>query len=142
MKGRCQLVRFADDFVMLYEERRDGERVNKVLGKRLEKYGLALHEAKTRYVDMRAGRKGEDHRFDFLGFTHVWGRSRKGNRVLRKVTAKGRYARAVSAVNEWCRGNRHMRIDAQAAHLGRVIRGHCNYYGVTGNRKRLAQFRN
>ena len=137
MKGRCRLVRYADDFVMLYEERRDGERVYEVLGKRLEKYGLTLHETKTRYVDMRAGEGGK---FDFLGFTHVWGRSRKGNRVLRTVTAKDRYARAVSAVNEWCKRNRHLRIDMQAAHLGRVIRGHCNYYGVTGNSKRLAQF--
>ena len=141
MKGRCRLVRYADDFVMLFEEKKDGERVYKALGKRLEKYGLTLHETKTRYVDMRPGGKGEDHRFDFLGFTHVWGRSRKGNRVLRKVTAKDRYARAVSAVNEWCKRNRHLRIDTQAAHLGRVIHGHCNYYGVTGNGKRLSQFR-
>ena len=141
MKGRCRLVRYADDFVMLFEERRNGERAYGVLGKRLEKYGLTLHETKTRYVDMRADRKGEEHRFDFLGFTHVWGRLRKGNRVLKTVTAKDRYARAVSTVDEWCKRNRHRRIDTQASHLGRVIRGHCNYYGVTGNSKRLAQFR-
>ena len=142
MKGRCRMVRYADDFVMLFEERRDGERVQAVLGKRLEKYGLTLHETKTRYVDMRPGGSGGERKFDFLGFTHVWGRSRKGNRVLRSITAKDRLRRAVSAVNEWCKRNRHLRIDAQAAHLGRVIRGHCNYYGVTGNGKRLAQFRN
>lgn len=121
MKGRCRLVRYADDFVMLFEEKTDGERVNKVLGKRLERHGLTLHETKTRYVDMRADGKGE--------------------RVLRKVTAKGRYAKAVRAVNQWCKRNRHLRVDTQAEYLGRVIRGHCNYYGVRGNSKRLTQFR-
>lgn len=141
MKGRCRLVRYADDFVMLFEAEADGERVSEVLGKRLEKYGLTLHETKTRYVDMRPGQKGEEHRFDFLGFTHVWGRSRRGKRVLREVTAKDRFARAVSAVNEWCKRNRHWGVGKQVKHLGRVIRGHCNYYGVTGNGKRLAQFR-
>lgn len=138
MKGRCRMVRYADDFVALFEEKVDGERVYKVLGRRLEKYGLALHETKTRYVDMRPE---EERKFDFLGFTHVWGRTRKGNRALRQVTAKSRYARAVRGVVEWCKRNRHLRIDKQAAHLGRVIRGHCNYYGITGNNKRLTQFR-
>lgn len=142
MKGRCRLVRYADDLVMLFERRGDGERVYAVLGKRLERFGLTLHETKTRYVDMRAGGRGEGRKFDFLGFTHVWGRSRKGNWVIRRITAKDRFARAVSAVNEWCKSNRHLKLKSQAAHLGRVIRGHCNYYWVTGNSKRLAQFRN
>ena len=70
MRGRCQLVRYADDFVMTFEDSRDGERVLGVLGKRLGKYGLELHETKTRYVDMRGEEKGGDKggKFDFLGF--------------------------------------------------------------------------
>ncbi len=126
----------ATRLVMLFEERRDGERVCEVLGKQLEKYGLTLHESKTRYVYMRAE---EDGKFDFLGFTHIWGWSKRGNRVLRRITAKDRYTRAVRAVNEWCKRNRHLRIDTQATCLGRVIRGHCNYYGVTGNGKKRAK---
>ena len=59
---------------------------------------------------------------------------------MKQVTAKDRLARAISTVNGWCRVNRHLNIKAQAAHLGRVIRGHCNYYGVTGNGRRLTQF--
>ena len=81
MRGQCRLIRYADDLVMLFEEKMDGERVNAVLGKRLERYGLTLHETKTRYVDMRAGGRGEGRKFDFLGFTHVWGRTRKGKRA-------------------------------------------------------------
>ena len=67
---------------------------------------------------MRVDRKGGEHRFDFLGFTHVWGRSRKGNRVLKKTTAKDRYARAVSAVNEWCKRNRHLGVTRRPNTLG------------------------
>lgn len=53
--------------------------------------------------------------FNFLGFTHVWGTSRNGKNVVRQVTAKDRYARALSAVSEWCRENRGISIPAQHA---------------------------
>ena len=85
-----------------------------VLGKRLARYGLTLHPDKTRLVDFRPKRsQGARHpetdgtTFDFLGLTHVWGRSRNGKDMVRQVTAKGRFARAVAAVNGWCRKNRH-----------------------------------
>ena len=79
--------------------------------------------------------------FDFLGFTHVWGRSMKGKDVVRQITAKGRFARALKSVHDWCKRNRHLPIAAQQEHLARVIRGHCAYYGLTGNGKRLEWFR-
>ena len=100
MRGNCQLVRFADDFVVALEDRHSGKRLLDVLGKRLGRYGLTLHEAKTRYVDFRRTRPYGRHpmasatTFDFLGFTHVWGRSMQGKVVVRQITAKGRYARA------------------------------------------------
>ena len=68
----------ADDFVMAFEDARSGRRMLDVLGKRLGRYGLTLHETKTRYVDFRSKRPRShdpDTTFDFLGFTHVWGRS-------------------------------------------------------------------
>ena len=82
LRGSCQLVRFADDFVMAFEDARSGRRMLDVLGKRLGRYGLTLHETKTRYVDFRPKRPrahDPDTTFDFLGFTHVWGRSRRGS---------------------------------------------------------------
>jgi hypothetical protein len=67
----------------------------------------------------------------------VWGTSRKGNRVVRQVTAKSRYARALAAVTDWCQRNRHRPIPAQHARLTAMMRGHYAYYGVSGNSRRL-----
>jgi RNA-directed DNA polymerase len=75
--------------------------------------------------------------FTFLGFCHVWGTSQKGKNVVRQVTAKQRYARALAAVTEWCRENRHLPISEQHAHLVEKMRGHYAYYGITGNSRRL-----
>ena len=147
LRGNCQLVRFADDFVVALEDRHSGKRLLDVLGKRLGRYGLTLHEAKTRYVDFRRRRPYGRHwmasatTFDFLGFTHVWGRSMQGKDVVRQITAKSRFARALKSVHEWCKRNRHLPVKAQHDYLVRAIRGHCAYYGLTGNGKRLGWFR-
>ena len=143
LKGRSQLVRYADDLVATFECERDARRAMAVLGKRLGRFGLTLHETKTRFVDFRAPRgKGPNLNvnFDFLGFTHTWGTSRKGFKVVRQVTAKARFARAVKSMRVWCKANRHRPLNEQHAHLARVIRGHCAYYGLTGNGKRLLWF--
>ena len=144
MRGGCRLVRYADDAVMLFETDRDGQRVLAVLGKRLGRYGLTLHPDKTRYLDFRpklAKRRGAGATFDFLGFTHYWARSRRGYPVVRQATARSRFARALRAVNDWCRRHRHDSLGAQRAHLASVIRGHSQYYGLRGNSVRLASFR-
>ena len=144
MRGQCRLVRYADDALLLFETERDARRVLDVLGKRLGRYGLTLHPTKTRFVDFRPKRQrghNGDATFDFLGFTHVWAKSRKGYPVVRRRTAKGRFARAVKSVKDWCRFNRHKPLGDQQAHLARVIRGHCNYYGIRGNSTTIARFR-
>ena len=144
LKGRCVLVRYADDLVMAFEHSNDAERVLAVLGKRLERYGLMLHPDKTRFVDFRPNRPDRtDHpatdgtSFDFLGFTHVWGKSRNGKNMVRQVTAKGRYARALAAVTERCRANRHQPIPTQHACLSAMMRGHYACHGMAGNGRRL-----
>ena len=144
LRGRSLLVRYADDAVMLFENDRDGQRVLAVLGKRLERYGLRLHPDKTRYLDFRPNRprgRGKGAAFDFLGFTHYWVRTRKGSSVVRQTTAKSRFARALRAVNDWCRRHRHDAVPKQWAHLASVLRGHGNYYGLRGNSARLSSFR-
>ena len=65
----------------------------------------------------------------------------KAKDVVRQITAKGRFARALKSVHDWCKRNRHLPVKAQQDYLARVIRGHCAYYGLTGNRKRLSWFR-
>jgi group II intron reverse transcriptase/maturase len=147
LKGGCTLIRFADDAVMAFENLLDAKRVLSVLGKRLARYGLTLHPDKTRFVDFRNNRpNGIDHpetdgtSFTFLGFSHIWGKSRAGNKVVRQVTAKNRYARALAAVSAWCRHNRHQPIPDQHAHLTAMMRGHYAYYGITGNFRRLSWY--
>jgi len=144
LKGKSTLVRFADDAVMAFADFRDAQRVLDVLGKRLARYGLTLHPDKTRFIDFRSYRSdGKDHpeadgtSFTFLGFCHVWGKSRKGRNVVRQVTAKQRYARALAAVTAWCRKNRHLPTPEQHTQLVAKMRGHYAYYGISGNLRRL-----
>ena len=147
MAGPCTLVRFADDFVMTFKNHHDAERVLHVLGKRLERYGLRLHPDKTRFIDFRPGSQGGTPKdgkgppFDFLGFTHTWGRSLKGRRVVRQQTAKSRLVRALHAVSDWCRTNRHQPLLWQQARLSAKLVGHFAYYGITGNLWQLGRFR-
>ena len=143
MKCRCQLVRYADDFVMSFEDHLDGRRMLAVLGKRFGRFGLTLHPSKTRYVDFRFKRPQGRHpatqatSFVFLGFTHVWGMSRRGKPVVRQITAKDRYARALHAVKDWCRKHLHLSLKAQHRRLCLMLQGHYAYYGITGNGRRL-----
>jgi group II intron reverse transcriptase/maturase len=146
LTGQCTLVRFADDFVMTFKNHCDAKRVMEVLGKRLARYGLTLHPDKTRFIDFRPERRGGTHPdchgppFDFLGFTHTWVKSQKGKNVVRQTTAKSRLARALVAVNDWCRRNRHLPILAQRARLSAKLIGHCAYYGITGNMRQVEQY--
>ncbi len=143
LKGHCLLVRYADDVVASFDDFLSARRFLAVLGKRLGRYGLTLHPTKTRLVDFRIKRPPSGHpeasgtTFDFLGFTHVWGRSLKGKTVVRQVTAKDRYRRALASITDWCRRNLHLPFREQHAHLTQAIHGHCAYYGISGNTKRI-----
>jgi RNA-directed DNA polymerase len=147
LRGRCILVRYADDAVMAFEDHLAATRALAALGKRLDRYGLTLHPRKTRFVDFRFKRPGGNRHpatdgtsFNFLGFTHVWGLSLKGKNVVRQVTAKDRYVRALASVAAWCRDNRGLSVVAQHEHLSRMVRGHFAYYAITGNGRRISWY--
>jgi hypothetical protein len=148
LRGRAFLVRFADDATLAFEREDDARRVLAVLPKRLKRFGLTLHPEKTRLVDVRspprAGKNPGSQRersFDLLGFTHYWGRSRKGRWVVQRKTAKARFSRALRQINDWCRRSRHLPVAEQQRQLSRKMRGHDAYYGITGNAKALSRFR-
>jgi group II intron reverse transcriptase/maturase len=147
LKGRAYLIRYADDFVIGFTEETDARRVMEVLPKRFGKYGLKVHPEKTRLVrfnkpsDRDDGQSGQPENFDLLGFTHYWGRGRKGNPVVKRKTSSKRLSRALAAINEWCCGHRHKPLTEQQNTLGQKIRGHCAYYGITGNSQCLHEFR-
>jgi len=148
--GRARLIRYADDFVILFTREDDARRVMEVLPKRFGKYGLTLHPEKTRLVPFRrppqkAGDAGDDRSsglgtFDLLGFTHYWGRSWHGRWVVKRQTASDRLSRAVNKIAQWCRRNRHSPVAEQHQTLSQKVRGHYAYYGITGNARALQDF--
>lgn len=149
MVGRVFVVRYADDLVIGFTHRRDAERIYRVIFQRFEKYGLKLHPEKTRLVAFGRPEKGgldgtpphEPETFDFLGFTHYWGRSRKGYWVIRRKTAAKRLRRTLHAIGDWCRAHRHDGMFDQFRILVRKLEGHYAYYGITGNGQSLEQLR-
>lgn len=142
LRGRCFMVRFADDAVMGFATEEDARKVLEVLPKRFGKYGLTLHPEKTKLVDFRrpAESRPEPGSFDFLGFTHYWATTRKGGKAIMRRTMKERLGRAVRAVWEWCRRNRHEPVKEQHRGLGQKVRGHYQYYGIAGNTRSLVHF--
>jgi RNA-directed DNA polymerase len=146
--GRAFLVRFADDFVMGFQRKDDAERVYQVLPLRFEKYGLKINTEKTRVVRFTKPEVKKEHQgearaktFDFLGFTHYWGRSRKGQWYVMRKTASSRQRRALRGIALWCRENRHQPIDQQHRQLRRKLQGHYAYYGITGNSRSITSVR-
>jgi RNA-directed DNA polymerase len=150
LQGRAFLIRYADDFVIGFEREDAAKRVMEVLPKRFGKYGLTIHPDKTRLVAFQQpGRRrsmptsptDDPGSFDLLGFTHYWARSRKGQWVVKRRTAKGRLGRAVRSIADWCRDNRHRPVGEQHRTLCQKLRGHYAYYGITGNSSALSAFR-
>lgn len=142
LRGRAQLVRYADDFVIVFAREEDARRVMDVLPKRLAKYGLAMHPTKTRLIQFRppGPGRGEPGTFDFLGFTHFWAKSRKGRWVVKRKTASGRFARALKRIATWCRLHRHHSVREQHRHVSQAVRGHYGYFGIIGNSFAIARF--
>lgn len=141
LRGRAYLIRYADDFVIAFESGEDAERVMAVLPKRMGRFGLTLHPDKTRLLAFIRPMKGTTRRcpvtFDFLGFTHYWRRTRGGAWMLWCKTRRARLARAIRSITEYCRSHRHDPVKAQHAALVRRLRGHFNYFGVSGNLRSL-----
>lgn len=144
LTGEAFLVRYADDAVLGFAHEADARRVLAVLPKRFGKYGLRLHPKKTRLIEFRRPPRGQKKAgggsFDFLGFTHYWGVSRKGNWVIKQRTAKDRFSRGVKRIGDWCREHRHWKVRDQGKELTLKLRGHYEYYGITGNSAMLGRF--
>ena len=139
LQGRAELVRYADDFVIVFAQEHDARRVWSALEQRLTKYGLKLHPDKTRLVEFGRPPKGwqgpkpHDRSIDFLGFTHHWARSRKGNWVVKQRTMAARLARAVERIALWCRTHRHWKVVEQWKAICKKLLGHYAYYDIIGN---------
>lgn len=137
IKGHTWLVRFADDLVIGCEREEDARRILEVLHKRMEKYGLKLHSAKTKLVYFERPRNEEEAKsrgtFTFLGFTHYWGKTRGGGWTIKRKIAAKRVKRTMGNLWQWCKENRHQAIQAQYRILCSKLRGWYQYYAIPCN---------
>jgi RNA-directed DNA polymerase len=144
LRGKVCLVRYADDLVIGFERREEAEMVMGMLHQRMAEYGLRLHPGKTRLVPFERPQGRQDGgkgpgTFDFLGFTLLWQKTRKGHWGQNFRTRKARLQRAKLALDDFCRRHRHQPVKEQHASLCRRISGHINYFGVNGNLDSIAR---
>ena len=148
LKGEAYEIRYADDFILCFQYQDDAEKVLDVLNKRFAKYGLKLHPEKTRLMafgrqalaqsEKPGGRKPAT--FDFLGFTHICKRSRKGKFSVQVRTMRKRLRRSLKNVAAWCKEHRHDPVEEQQKTLNRKLQGHYQYYGRPTNYRSLWEF--
>jgi hypothetical protein len=133
-------VRYADDFILGFTDGEDAQRVMEVLPKRFGKYGLELHPEKTRLIQLGDKPKGGPRGFDFLGFTHFLGKSRKGKWILKRKTSRKKFTQALNNMRLWISQHRHTPLKELIPAINAKLRGHYSYYGVTFNRRMLQKF--
>ena len=148
-RGEVIVVRYADDFVMGFQHEADAVRFRTDLQQRLERFGLEVNPDKTRL--MRFGRYAEEQRrklgegkpdtFDFLGFTHICGKSRTGNFLLVRHTMKRRMRAKLKLIREDLLRRRHLPVPVQGRRIEAVVRGYFAYHAVPTNVGRLGCFR-
>jgi RNA-directed DNA polymerase len=147
--GDVVIVRYADDFVVGFEHEQDARRFGAELRERFAKFGLELHPDKTRLIEFgrfaardRAARgEGKPETFNFLGFTHICGKTRTGRFWLRRVTISKRVRAKLSEVKDQLKRRRHQPIPHQGRWLAAVVQGHLAYYAVPGNTDAVEEFR-
>jgi len=148
LRGEAYEIRYADDFICCFQYREDAERVLEELRQRFEQYGLRLHPDKTRLIEFGraaltksdAGGGPKPATFDFLGFTHVCRRSRRGKFTIHVRTMRKRLRRSLKRVSAWSQRHRHEPVVEQWAALNAMLRGHYQYYGRPTNFRRLWEF--
>jgi len=148
-QGEVIIVRYADDAVLGFQNREDADRFLKELQERVRKFGLELHPDKTRLIEFgryaaeRRKKRGEGkpETFNFLGFTHICGRSRKGYfTVIRKTIGK-RMAAKLKDIRQKLRKRMHESIQENLKWLQSVVRGYFQYHAVPDNQERMKGFR-
>ena len=143
------MVRYADDMIFVFEREKDAERFYKSLPKRLDKYGLAMHEEKSqiiksgKYQAEKASRKGEKlGSYNFLGFTCYWGKSRNGKFWRLKYTSrKDRYTAKLKELKKYLKENLASKDKPRIlSTVIKVVQGWINYHAISDNQKRVSSF--
>jgi group II intron reverse transcriptase/maturase len=148
-KGDMIIVRYADDFIVGFEHESDARRFLEEMRERLQEFSLSLHPDKTRLIEFgrfaAADRErrglGKPETFNFLGFTFICGKSRRGNFLIKRKTRRDRMRAKLQAVKEQLRRRMHQPIPTVGVWLGRVVKGYFNYHAVPTNYHALVAFR-
>ena len=148
--GDMIIVRYADDFIVGFEHEHEARHFLDALRERLKEFALSLHPEKTRLIEF--GREAENNRrrrglgkpetFDFLGFTFICGRSRRGKFLIKRKTRRDRMRAKLQAIKQELRRRMHQPMPVQGKWLKQVIRGYFNYHAVPTNSRALVGFRN
>jgi len=149
-RGACFMVRYADDFICMVRYQDDARHIEQALRERFAKFGLELHPEKTRTISFgryerenaqRQRRKANT--FNFLGFTHFCGKSRKGKFIVGRQTSRKKFSKKIKEMNDWLRKIRNRKKAKEWwPTLVAKLRGHYQYYGVSGNMRSIIRFYN
>ena len=138
-KGEMYMVRYADDFVCLFQYENEAQKFYRMMIERLKKFGLEIAEDKSRIMPF--GRyKGTKETFDFLGFTHINGKSHWGKYCVVHRTSKKKLIQKRQNAKKWLREQMHKSIRETIETLNKKLEGHYRYYGIYGNWISLSKF--
>lgn len=137
--GEMYMVRYADDFVCLFQYEQEAKKFYQMLVERMKQFGLELAEDKSRIMPF--GRyKGTKESFDFLGFTHYNGKSHWGKYCVLHRTSKKKLTQKRQSAKQWLREHMHESISETVEKLNKKLEGHYRYYGIYGNWIGLKKF--
>lgn len=147
MKGYCDMVIYADDFVVCFQYKEDAEGFYEMLKRRMRHFGLSMEEEKSRLIEFgrfaqeKAQRRGEKPvTFDFLGFTHYCSKSRNGKFRVKRKTSKKKFRKKCKEMNLLIKGMRHHKVRYIIRKLNQVLTGYYHYYGITDNSRSIHGF--
>lgn len=140
-KGNAQIVRYADDFVCCFQYEDEATRFYEMLKERLSKFGLEIAEDKSKIIKFGKNAEGSKETFDFLGFTHLNGVSRKGYYKLVHITSDKKMKVKTQVAKKWIEENIQSPIKQLVQKLNTKLVGHYRYYGVSDNIHRMGKFR-
>jgi group II intron reverse transcriptase/maturase len=140
--GKVMLIRYADDYVCMFQFWADAKRFNRVMPKRLRKYGLEISPEKSGLRRLSRFSPGLHNRIEFLSMEFYWRPDYHGEMRLMKRTSPKRLQAAIAKIKEWIKENRHLRGRHFVVGLNRRLNGHYNYFGIKSNERAVRRFYN
>jgi len=134
---RAKLIRYADDFVAVFQYKRDAEGFYNSLGSRLKKYGLEVAPEKTQILKFSRFQKEESGTFEFLSFEFSWGTDRKGKDRVQTRTSRKKLQKSIEGFKDWIKSARNNKVRTIVHKINAKLRGYWNYYGLIGNYQSL-----